>query len=81
MLFLAPLELYKSKWLSVGLYPFTFVSKDIWSSQISYLYDKKISDDDDEDDDNDDENDNSHNSFNFQARTSGFSIVVDLDST
>ena len=35
---------------------------------------------DDDDDDNDDEGDYSCNSVNFQARTSRFSMEVDLDN-
>ena len=40
-----------------------------------------IFDDDDNDNDDDDENQNGHNSANFQARTSSFCMVVDLDNT
>ena len=37
--------------------------------------------DDDDDDDDDDENETNHNSANFEATTSRFCMVIDINDT
>ena len=44
-------------------------------------YDDKDGDSDDDDDEVDDEDQNGNTSANFQARSSRFCIVIDLDNT